>query len=1591
MSKKRSHLSPKKPNKKQHTPQPGGTDKRPHSSPAKPNKKQHTTPPANQQHTTPPTNQRKRPGSKPKRCQANPGKQPKIGSMPKRKHGTPAGSGSNSKKPKSMKQKEACLRVACKNWAGHGSTAYALSQRQAFFTECMDKKVDIILIQETHCESLEAFKAYVPKWKHMFHSGVSSQSAGIAILINPKCKIKHESIQLDEVIIEGRAMAIKLEWEGLPFIIANFYLTSGSNGHATRTSEINKIIEDGLKKKWPASHVIAAGDWNCIENQVDVKRIPKPKKESYSMQNKDDLESMRNKLRLVDWYHESYSPEGHDDNNFEYTHCTENATNHLFTRIDRVYVSEKACPLVKNIETVPKRNESDHDGLLLTLGKPIPQPKKAQWYLNNNHLKNPSFVKDHLEFLNSQKEKFKQMTSPKDCEKMKNKIIANLKQLEREHQHIADSSIKAKESTLKNYKLYHESGNLKGILVQEREKLKNEITQHYKRNKEKKELSLAAVRKLFHDRASRPYFALEKSMRLGNDRIITSLKSKVNPDVEKFCTKEILEEVAQPFYSKLYSKKDTLMSSQEKALESIKVKISQNSKSHLDKEFDTGEIRRAIKSLGLGKAPGLDGLSIDYYHKFTDLMSIFLESMYRICLNNRTLPKSSRTSIISVLHKKKEKNIIENYRPISLTCNDYKIFSKMLQLRLNEVINEIIGTDQNGFVPNRFIGENNMLLHEIIQHMQQLIDDEEDGSDEAYLLFLDFEKAFDRVDHDFMFTCLEEFGIGNKFVSMVKLLYSGAQSKVRINNEDSEPFPLLSGVRQGCPISPLLFAMVVETMSNLIRDHPDIEGVLVPDVGDTNLEVRLSQHADDTVLIFRNFAKSFPHMKDCIKIFCEASGMKINVDKTEGLMLGTRGQSLDPQEFNLKWDDQTDIAWVPADKYLRSLGTQLTNAADLTAFWDELVEKMVSRLNNWNTFWPNIISKILISKLSLLSCIWYFTQNMEVPGKIKGKLQQAVTHFVWSSKTGKLDFDHLNKGQIGLDQTVQSTSNKGLKMLHVESETAAFAARWLTRLLSPSVPHWKKFVMHNIRIATSYPLEIILHSQIPAFVQKSIISAVSPVWKLAFTTWFNNRPTLQIPVGSLHLEELKNMPIFSNDLITVQGSMLQKQPTHKKLWWVKQLYSEDMHLKMAAEIIHLTDYKSLAALQKFLHRFKSTSFHSMLTNRQNVDVRTPYFYVPATGVGPIAYVQTKNNLHKCKIDPITWQAKIISPPIKNFDCTNFKIHNGYKSGKRLHMSNSLSEFNHSIYGWELHCEMINEYTPAPEVGYVQSMNVTVKQWYWIQIPKLKPKKDSKWNRGGLYWSRLSGMVQLDYGAVFKQIRSKNYSNKTRTIMWRVLRLAFYHGGQCKHIPNMHSLCQCCPTKCLVCDEILDPKLDGFCELCGEGHEAIFGFPAEVDYNTPIHIFHSCPFLKPFWAHIESLCEKLSIIVPQLDSLKVWFFITGYNVTHPRQPYKQLWINIHSTYIRLIWNHYYSPVKHVKVLIKSFENFLRMELLTSHIVLKRCCKELNSKVIVNQANEKELIELKTQFESTWCHPSMCTLEEDLKLNITHNFKQDNEDY
>jgi hypothetical protein len=260
----------------------------------------------------------------------------------------------------------------------------------------------------------------------------------------------------------------------------------------------------------------------------------------------------------------------------------------------------------------------------------------------------------------------------------------------------------------------------------------------------------------------------------------------------------------------------------------------------------------------------------------------------------------------------------------------------------------------------------------------------------------------------------------------------------------------------------------------------------------------------------------------------------------------------------------------------------------------------------------------------------------------------------------------------------------------------------------------------------------------------------------------------------------------------------------------------------------------------------------------------------------------------------------------------------------------------------------------------------------------------KWNRGELYWSEeFSGMGSyahdaiLDFDAAFKQIRSMQHDNKTRAIVWRILRLAFYYGKRCNHIPNMHSTCPHCDKKCAYCNDKLNEN--GICEDCSED---VLLPPSEVTHNTPIHIFFECPFLTPFWNHIECLCEKLSINLPSTKSLKIWFFISGCNVTHPKQPFHKLWLCIHATYIRLVWNHYYSPFKSVVALIRAFEKSFIFNLKINHRAFLHKLKLIESKLVVRQAHQKDLEELTKTFEPTWCYPNLCILEDDRKLTITH---------
>ena len=229
------------------------------------------------------------------------------------------------------------------------------------------------------------------------------------------------------------------------------------------------------------------------------------------------------------------------------------------------------------------------------------------------------------------------------------------------------------------------------------------------------------------------------------------------------------------------------------------------------------ECLAALKTFQPNKTPGTDGLTVEFYLRFwTEISGPLID-----CLNHSAflgeLSISQSQGIISLIPKKnKDPLLLKNWRPIPLLNTDYKLATKCIAKRLEKVLPYLIEGDQTGYIKGRFIGENIRLISDIIEQHE---------NKGGMILFLDFEKAFDSLEWDFLFKVLNTMNFGPSFLNWIKTFYSNISSCVVNNGYSSEFFSLQRGVRQGCPLSGLLFVLAVEPLAHQIRIDESIKGL----------------------------------------------------------------------------------------------------------------------------------------------------------------------------------------------------------------------------------------------------------------------------------------------------------------------------------------------------------------------------------------------------------------------------------------------------------------------------------------------------------------------------------------------------------------------------------------------------------------------------------------------------------------------------------------------------------------------------------------------------------------------------------------------
>ena len=187
----------------------------------------------------------------------------------------------------------------------------------------------------------------------------------------------------------------------------------------------------------------------------------------------------------------------------------------------------------------------------------------------------------------------------------------------------------------------------------------------------------------------------------------------------------------------------------------------------------------------------------------------------------------------------------------------------------------IIHRDQTCGVVGRSTFSNLQLIRDTLDMI--------DKTDEpGILVTLDQEKAFDRVDHDFLMSTLAKFGFGPSFCHWVNFFYTDVFSRIICNGNLSMPVFLGRGVRQGCPQSPLLYVLVSEVLSTQIRQCNEIEGFRLPGAG--NPHFKISQYADDATNFVKN-ERSLCHLLRVVNIYERGSGAKLNTTKSEAMWL----------------------------------------------------------------------------------------------------------------------------------------------------------------------------------------------------------------------------------------------------------------------------------------------------------------------------------------------------------------------------------------------------------------------------------------------------------------------------------------------------------------------------------------------------------------------------------------------------------------------------------------------------------------------------------------------------------------------------------
>ncbi|GJX65365.1 RNA-directed DNA polymerase, eukaryota [Tanacetum coccineum] len=462
----------------------------------------------------------------------------------------------------------------------------------------------------------------------------------------------------------------------------------------------------------------------------------------------------------------------------------------------------------------------------------------------------------------------------------------------------------------------------------------------------------------------------------------------------------------------------------------------------LERNVSKEEIKRAVWDCGSDKSPGPDGFTFGFYRRYWDTIEKDVVDAVSYFFSVGMFPKGGNASFIALIPKMQDAKVVKDYRPISLIGSVYKIIAKILANRLVGVLGDLIHEVQSAFIANRQILDGPFILDELIHWCKS-------KKKQSMIFKVDFEKAYDSVRWDYLDDVLNKFGFGSKWRAWIHNCLVSSKGSILVNGSPTGEFYFRKGLKQGDPLSPFLFLLIMESL-HLSFQNVVNEGMFKGVSVSSSLHLSHLFYADDVIFMGQWSESNINTIIQALDCFYKASGLRMNLHKSKLMGIAVKDEVVSRAAIKMGCSTlKTPFTY---------LGIKVGGSMARIRSWDEIVDKVHSRLSKWKMNTLSIGGRMTLLKSVLSSTPIYYMSMFKVPSQVLKCLEGIRRKFFIGadSKENKMSW-------FKWSRVLASKDKGGIGVSSLFALNRALLFKWVWRFHNNRNALWSRFIraMHG--------------------------------------------------------------------------------------------------------------------------------------------------------------------------------------------------------------------------------------------------------------------------------------------------------------------------------------------------------------------------------------------------------------------------------------------------------------------------------------------------------------------------------------------------